>query len=47
MKLTYLGTAAAEAVPAIFCNCNIVIACVFANDFCKFFYHFINLRSCA
>ena len=23
MKLTYLGTAAAEAVPAIFCNCDI------------------------
>ena len=23
MKLTYLGTAAAEAVPAIFCNCEI------------------------
>ena len=23
MKVTYLGTAAAERVPAIFCNCRI------------------------
>ena len=31
MKLTYLGTAAAEGFPAVFCNCEYYSSTVFSH----------------